>query len=296
MNPGIDSPRHAIVPTLSIVGPGRLGSTIGRVFNDAGLATIQEVVASTVASAEAATTFIGAGKAAQRIADLRRADLYLVAVPDDRIADCCALLAETGLVGGAIVFHCSGTASSSILAAARDAGAAVASIHPVRSFADPVQVAAHFAGTACGAEGDTAALSVLRPLFEAAGARVAMIDATQKTLYHVAAVFASNYVVTLIDVALQIYGKAGVAPELALSMIGPLLHESSANACRLGPAAALTGPIARGDTLTVERQQLALSTWRPDYAALYAECARATAALAASRNPNPVGGLEDTAT
>ena len=295
MSPGIDPPQGAIVPTLTIIGPGRLGSTLGRVFHDAGLATIQEVVASTVASAETATTFIGAGKTVQQIADLRRADLYLLAVPDDRIADCCALLADTGVMDGAIVFHCSGAVSSSILAAARDAGAAVASIHPVRSFADPAQVAAHFASTTCGAEGDKAALGVLQPLFEAAGARLAMIDPTQKTLYHAAAVFASNYVVTLIDVALQTYGRAGVAPELALSMIGPLLHESAANACRLGPAAALTGPIARGDTLTVERQQLALSTWRPEYAALYAEFARATAALAARCNADRANDQNDTA-
>ena len=110
-----------------------------------------------------------------------------------------------------------------------------------------------------------------------------MIDAAQKTLYHAAAVFASNYLVTLVDVAMQCYGEAGIAQETALQMIAPLLRESAENAIRLGPAAALTGPIARGDMATVAFHQHALLQWRPAHAALYVQLAEATAALAASR-------------
>ncbi|MBC7514203.1 MAG: DUF2520 domain-containing protein [Herminiimonas sp.] len=267
--------------SLSIIGAGRVATALGRVLTRRASIQVRDVLARSVARAQAAVDFIGAGTPVVAFTDLRAADVYLLAVPDDHIAGCCAQLVASGVIGaGAIVFHCSGALGADVLAPARDAGAAVASLHPVRSFADPAAVADDFAGTCCGIEGDSAATAVLRPLFEAVGARVIPIDATHKTLYHAAAVFASNYVVTLIDVAMQVYGQAGVAPAVALEMIAPLLRESAENAFRLGPEAALTGPIARGDASTVMRQQAALAARHPAHAVLYAQLAEATAALA----------------
>ncbi len=271
-------------PSLCIIGAGRVASALGRVLTGGGQVRLADVLARSAASAQAAVGFIGAGRPVSAFADLQAADFYLLAVPDDQIASCCAQLVACGVLrAGAVVFHCSGALAADVLAAAREAGAAVASLHPVRSFADPTSVAGNFAGTCCGIEGDRAATELLRTLFEAAGARLMPIDAAQKTLYHAAAVFASNYVVTLIDVAMQTYGKAGVAPAMALQMIAPLLRETADNAFRLGPQAALTGPVARGDTATVARQQAALAAWHPAHAALYAQLAEATAALAARK-------------
>jgi predicted short-subunit dehydrogenase-like oxidoreductase (DUF2520 family) len=269
--------------TLTIIGPGRLGSTVGRVLHAAGAVTILDVVGRDPARTDAAVRFIGAGAPVSGATAPRAADIYMLSVPDDAIEAPCQALAATHDLAGAVVFHCSGALGADKLASARAAGAVVASVHPVRSFADPAQVAESFAGTCCGVEGDAAALDILLPLFESVGARMIRIDAAHKTLYHAAAVFASNYVVTLIDVAMQAYGAAGVSPDLALEMIGPLLRESADNALRLGPAAALTGPVARGDIATVARQQAALDMWKPGYAALYREFAEATALLAASR-------------
>ena len=271
--------------TLTIVGPGRLGSAIGRVLHRSGAVTLLDIVGRDPARTADAARFMGGGAASTGEVLLRAADIYLLALPDDAIEDYGQTLAAGNDLTGAIVFHCSGALGSDRLAAARDAGAAVASVHPVRSFADPAQVAATFAGTCCGVEGDADALDVLVPMFESIRARMVAIDAAHKTLYHAAAVFASNYVVTLIEVAVQTYGKAGVPFEIALEMIGPLLQESAGNALRLGPAAALTGPIARGDVATVARQYAALADWNPAHARLYAEFADATARLAATRTP-----------
>ena len=274
------------LPGLSIVGTGRVASALGRVFCDGKLVTLHDVLGRSAASAESAVNFIGTGRAVVACADMRSADLILLAVPDDRIAGCCAQLVTSGMLQtGTIVFHCSGALDAEILASARSAGAVVASVHPVRSFADPAAVARDFVGTCCGIEGDPEATAVLRELFEAVGARVIPIDGAHKTLYHAAAVFASNYTVTLIDVAMQTYAKAGVEPALALQMIAPLLRESAENAFRLGPEAALTGPVARGDTATVTRQHDALAIWNPAHAALYARLAETTAALAARKTP-----------
>ena len=271
----------ANAPTLSIIGCGKLGRTLGRLWHGSRTFTLFDILNRSTASAQEASAFIGAGSAAASCADLRNADVYLIAAGDDQIAACCNALAAAGkLQPGSIVFHCSGALSSFELAAASERGAAVASIHPIRSFAVPQQVAGHFAGTWCGSEGDAAALAVLGPAFSAIGAQLVNIHREQKTLYHAAAVFASNYQVTLIDIAQQAYVAAGIAPELALKLIEPLLTESAANAFRLGPAAALTGPIARGDMATVARQYQAIQEWQPRVAQLYRQFAGLTTDLA----------------
>ncbi|MFJ2988443.1 Rossmann-like and DUF2520 domain-containing protein [Collimonas sp. NPDC087041] len=274
-------------PTLNIIGGGKLGRTLGRLWHTQNSFTLLDILNRSATSAQQASAFIGAGTATASYADLRPADVYLISVSDDQIAACCAALAAADkLQPGSVVFHCSGALSSLELAAAAERGAVVASIHPIRSFADPQQVADHFAGTWCGSEGDDAALAVLGPAFNAIGARLAPIQREQKTLYHAAAVFASNYLVTLVDVAQQTYAAAGIPPELALKLIEPLLSESAANAFRLGPAAALTGPIARGDLATVARQQQALQQGQPQIAELYQQFAELTTDLAARKQNN----------
>ncbi|AIY42641.1 Ketopantoate reductase PanG [Collimonas arenae] len=254
---------------------------MGRLWHRQQVFSLLDVLNRSSDSSRHACAFIGAGDAVASYADLRQADVFLIAAGDDQIAACCSALAAAGkLRPGSIVFHCSGALSSLELVSASELGAVVASIHPIRSFASPQQVADHFSGTWCGSEGDAAALAVLGLAFNAIGAQLVEIQRDQKTLYHAAAVFASNYLVTLIDVAQQAYAAAGIAPELALKMIEPLLIESAANAFRLGPAAALTGPIARGDLATVTRQHQAVQQWQPQVAALYEQFALLTTDLA----------------
>lgn len=263
--------------TLNIVGAGHVGRVLGRLFAASGSYQVQDVLTRSYASASDAIAFIGAGTALADMASLRRADVWMLAVGDDQIAPVCAQLAAAGLLQGALVFHCSGAKSSTELTAA---GALVASVHPVRSFADPAAVAQDFAGTFCGVEGDAAALAQLAPALTAIGARMVVIDAAAKTVYHAAAVFASNYLVTVVDAALRAYQAAGIPADVALQLARPLAAETLNNVFRLGPEAALSGPIARGDLLTVARQQQAIDGWHPPTGALYAALADATTALA----------------
>jgi predicted short-subunit dehydrogenase-like oxidoreductase (DUF2520 family) len=266
--------------TLNIVGAGHVGRTLGRLFHEHGVFAVQDVLTRSQASAADAVAFIGAGRALAQVAPLRPASVWMLAVGDDQIAPTCAALAAAGLLNGATVFHCSGAKASGELQAASQAGAQVASIHPVRSFADPDSVAAHFAGTWCGVEGDADALARLSPAFEAIGARLVAIDAAAKTVYHAASVFASNYLVTVLDAALRAYAAAGVPPHIARELAQPLASETLANVFRLGAPAALSGPVARGDMATVARQQAALQDWDAPTATLYAALVEATTALA----------------
>ncbi|WP_306392310.1 Rossmann-like and DUF2520 domain-containing protein [Telluria beijingensis] len=269
-----------MAPTLNLVGAGHVGRVLGRLFSDSGAFVVQDVLTRSHDSARAAVDFIGAGRACVDVAALRPAQAWLLAVNDDQIAPVCAALAQAHDLRGALVFHCSGAKASGELQAAAAQGALVASVHPIRSFADPDAVARDFSGTFCGIEGDAGALALVAPAFEAIGARLVTIDATAKTVYHAAAVFASNYLVTVLDAALRAYQAAGVPEEVARELARPLAGEAMANVFRLGPAAALSGPVARGDHATVARQQAALMDWDPATGKLYEALLPLTADLA----------------
>ncbi|MYM33064.1 DUF2520 domain-containing protein [Duganella sp. FT94W] len=266
--------------SLNLIGAGHVGRVLGRLFAQHGAFALQQVLTRSVDSARQAVAFIGAGQVASAYDQLLPAAVHLLAVGDDQIVAASEALARAVPLRDSVVFHCSGALASDRLQAARDAGALVASVHPVRSFADPAAVAAQFAGTFCGVEGDAGALAVLTPALQAIGAQPVPIDAAAKTVYHAAAVFASNYLVTVLDAALRAYQAAGIPEPVARQLAQPLASESMANVFRLGAAAALSGPIARGDMATVARQQQAVSQWDPDTGALYQSLVAPTTDLA----------------
>jgi predicted short-subunit dehydrogenase-like oxidoreductase (DUF2520 family) len=268
------------MPSLTLIGGGHVGRVLGRLFQRTGALTLQQVLTRSPASAQQAVAFIGAGQAADNYAALRPADCYLLAVTDDQIVPACAALAAAVPLQSAVVWHCSGALASDQLQAARAAGAHVASVHPIRSFADAEAVAAQFAGTYCGVEGDAAALAMLQPALAAIGAQAVAIDAAAKSVYHAAAVFASNYLVTVLDAALRAYQAAGIPEPIARELARPLATESMANVFRLGAAAALSGPIARGDLATVQRQQTAVAAWDAATGELYQALVAPTTLLA----------------
>jgi predicted short-subunit dehydrogenase-like oxidoreductase (DUF2520 family) len=265
--------------SLAIIGAGHVGRVFGRLWAGA-VFDLRDVLARSLPSARQAVAFIGAGSAVDGYAALRAADVYMLSVGDDQIVPACEALAASVPLQGAIVFHCSGALASDRLQAARAAGAHVASVHPIRSFADPSGVAAAFGGTFCGIEGDAAAVAVLEPALLAIGARPVAIDAAAKTIYHAAAVFASNYLTTVLDAALRAYQAAGIPEPVARELAQPLASETLANVFRLGAAPALSGPIARGDMATVARQQQAVTAWDGPTGELYQALVAPTVALA----------------
>ncbi len=272
--------------SLSIIGAGSVGKTLGRLWRAQQVFAIWDVLNRSASSAQAAVAFIGGGRAVASYADLLPADIYMIAVPDDQIAACCEQLVQSGRIAfGSVVFHCSGALPSSALQAASQAGAVVAALHPVRSFANPEQVASSFDGTWCGVEGDQRALDLLVPAFAAIGAQTVTIDPSCKIVYHAAAVFACNFLPALMDAAREAYVKSGVPADVALKLMEPLVRETVDNIFRLGPEMALTGPVARGDMTAVTRQQQAVAGWNPQLGDLYKQLTELTVELAARRPP-----------
>lgn len=256
------------LPTLNLIGPGRLGLTLASLWQQQGLLQLAGLRARQVSTVTAAIKAIGAGQDCSN-APLPHSDYTLIAAPDDAIpAVVQTLLAEPQLAPGSVVFHASGALPSEILAPLRSRGVHVASIHPLRSFATGTPLTS-LAGTWCGCEGDTEALARLAPLFDGLGARRFMLDPAHKTLYHAGAVLACNDLVALMESALRCMAAAGVPREQAWPALRPLIDGTLANLDRLPPSAALTGPIARGDAHTVARQLAATEQLDPAVMSVY---------------------------
>ena len=275
--------------TINVIGAGRAGRTLARVWALNGTFAIGDVLDPS--SAADAVAFIGSGRAAGAMEEMRGADVWMLTPPDDQIIPCGKALAASGLLkAGNVVFHCSGALPSRDLAAAMALGTAVASVHPLKSFADPAAAAQSFEGTYCAAEGDAAALAVLRPAFERIGAHVSEIDPTFKTIYHAASVIVCNYLVALLETGIRSYEKSGFKRDDALRVMEPLVRETVDNVFKLGTAEALTGPIARGDRAVVARQVDALEAWDPRVAAIYKDLGKVAVELARAQ-----GGADVTA-
>jgi predicted short-subunit dehydrogenase-like oxidoreductase (DUF2520 family) len=256
--------------TINIVGAGRVGQTLARLFHDFDQFKIDSIYSRTATSAAHAVNFIGVGRSAIDLLELTATDVWMLTVPDDDIQTVAGFLLSNDLLRpGSVIFHCSGSKSSSILQHLRDVGHYVASVHPVRSFASPEVLVRDFAGTYCSVEGDTEALAILRPAFEAIGARTFVLATEDKLRYHAASVFASNYLVTLMDVALQTYQAAGLSHEMAMALAKPLAKKTLENVFNTSTEEALTGPIKRGDFCTVDNQLADLTRWNQAAASLY---------------------------
>lgn len=256
--------------TLNIIGGGRLGRTLAALWSARRTFVIQDVLSGSLHSAQSAVAFIGSGHAVNGMKEMRLAAVWMLTPPDGEIIPGCEALARSGLLcSGDIVFHCSGALTSAELAAASAAGARVASVHPLKTFADPDAAMLTFAGTYCAYEGERPALDVLQPAFEGIGARMCAIDPRFKPIYHAASVMVCNYLVALLETGLLSYEKSGLDRDTAMRMMEPLVRETIDNTFRLGTAHALTGPIARGDHEVVTRHIDALAAWDPRLATIY---------------------------
>jgi predicted short-subunit dehydrogenase-like oxidoreductase (DUF2520 family) len=250
---------------------------------------IGSILNRSVESATAGAAFIGAGRAVARFQDMETADVFMISTSDDAIEGCCRSLSGSGvLLKGDIVFHCSGSMPSTVLMPAKVAGARIAGIHPVKSFADPAMSVQTFPGTFCAVEGDPEACEALSKALERCGARIFGVTPEFKAVYHAATVFVCNYLIALMEVGLKCFEKAGLSRETATEVMQPIVRGTVDNLFRLGTVRALTGPIARGEETVVARQIEALGAWDPDIERLYKLLGRLAADLSeAQGNASP---------
>lgn len=268
---------RTMVATLSIIGAGRVGKTLARLWVDAGRVQVRQIMNRSLASGKAAAAFIGQGAAIADWRALDPSDLVMIATSDSALGPSATSLAESGvLASGAVVFHCSGAVGVEVLAPAERRGARVGRLHALRSFAAPDRAAPAFPGTYCGLDGDVEAMLALEGLVRACGGHPFRMPGAGAVFYHAAAVLVSNYLVALIEAGLRCSAHAGFARSEASAMLQGLVTSTLDNVFHAGTTAALTGPIARGDADVVQSQLAALSVDEPAVAEAY----RALGALA----------------
>jgi predicted short-subunit dehydrogenase-like oxidoreductase (DUF2520 family) len=235
------------MPTLNIIGFGKVGATFAGLFAKDLQAIYNRTVNSSTVNGKSIINDLNI---------LPQAKVNIISTSDDAILKIVNLLcAQHDSLDKQIFLHCSGLLSSDELAPLRAKGALIASLHPMRSFADPAIAAQNFSGTFCALEGDEAALDIIEPMFQELGAQTYRINKDQKPAYHIAGVFASNYMVTLASMAKKLLSDANLPNEtvnqVVLSVMQGTLTNISSNIDNL--ALALTGPLQRGDEKTLHK-------------------------------------------
>ena len=270
---------------IAIIGLGRTGTAIGYLLRRAGYPVVA-VASRSQTSLLNRISYTG-GTAFTADANAEAASLatcIFITTPDDTIAAVCREIVQKGGISlGDKVVHMSGAGGLDLLECARGAGAKVASIHPLQSFADVEGAIRNIPSSTFGITADDELREWSAGIVRQLGGIPVEVPEAIKPLYHAAACIASNYLTTLIHTVEEIYLALGLSREEAIRAFWPLVSGTLKNIETKGSVQALTGPISRGDAGTVEQHIRVLSETLPDYLPAYCALGLLTVALALKR-------------
>ncbi|MBA3030208.1 MAG: DUF2520 domain-containing protein [Desulfobacteraceae bacterium] len=283
-------------PGFAIVGCGRLGTNLGKHLVQAGY-PLTGLTSRSLPSAVETAEIIGSDCYGEPLWKMTKsADVVFITTPDGMIREVFQALAENnGFKPGALVMHCSGAHPSTLLSFGRDLDLFRGSMHPLQSFASKNMSGNPFSGIVISVEGTPEAVSVASQMAMDLGAKCLPISTRGKTLYHGAAVVASNYLVTLMDLAVQLMKTAGIPSNEAYNVLKPLILGTLSNIEKSGIHSALTGPVMRADLETVQRHITAILAQVPEYIDLYKTLGRYTVDIAQKKEaitPDQAGDMK----
>lgn len=241
------------LPRIGVVGVGAVGMTLAWSLAACGYPVVTVMNRTPAVAAWLADRLPGCQVALSPAEMTTQAEVVILAVPDDALANVAASIPWRS---GQAAVHCSGAAPARVLAIVGEQGALFGSFHPLLSIprnrpASADEALARLAGCTFAIEAPTSLAEILEVMAHRLGARAIFLQAQDRIPYHLAAVLASNYLVTLVSAATDLWGQFGISREEALVALAPLLRSTLANLEQLGLPQSLTGPIARGDTGTV---------------------------------------------
>src|ERR1700723_1107968 len=281
---------------VSIVGAGRLGTTLARRLRGLGW-SVGAVVTRSSRTSRAAVRKIGAGTPRGRLTrDALVADLILVTVPDDELKSVASSLAKLGgeQCGGKIVLHASATLDHSVLAPLGRRGAWTGSLHPMQTFTgrESHRSGPNRDGVTFAVEGDPKARRAALAIARSLGGVPVEIDSRDKPIYHAAAVFVCGSGFPLVELALQMLVKIGFTRLRAMQTLVPLTRQMLDNVERIGPRAAWTGPLSRRDYAIVAKHTKALRSYPRDVRQAYAILALLAVRLFSKHPVTEIGKLK----
>jgi predicted short-subunit dehydrogenase-like oxidoreductase (DUF2520 family) len=265
-------------PIVGIIGPGRAGVGLALALAGAGYAVLLQG-RRRKAVPKPLTLTVGSGDAPP--AWIAQAGVVLLAVRDDAIRPLAESLAHARAIRAEqVVLHLSGAQGQEALGSLVSTRAALGSLHPLQTIADPERAPERLRGAWAAVEGMPRAVEAAEGLARALGMRPFRITAKAKVVYHAGAVFASNYFVVVEAVAQRLLRHAGLTDADAWQALRPLVEGTLENLTRQDPKEALTGPVARGDHATIRRH---LELLTKDDALLYRALGRAALELVRKR-------------
>jgi predicted short-subunit dehydrogenase-like oxidoreductase (DUF2520 family) len=259
--------------SLSIVGAGRVGRTLGRRLHRLGW-RIGAVVTRSAATSRVAVWEIGAGKPYSRLgSEILDSNVILLTTPDGVLSGVAAALAKFDEMElrGKIVLHTSGALDRAVLAPLARRGAFIGSLHPMQTFTG--RGAPNLEKVIFAVEGDRGATIVARKIARSLGGVPVTIDSKNKPAYHAAGALVAGHGLGLIEAATQVLLKLGFSRGDAMRALLPLMRQMLDNFERLGPRESWTGPVSRGDFATVAKHTKALRSFPSEFNDAYAALA-----------------------
>jgi predicted short-subunit dehydrogenase-like oxidoreductase (DUF2520 family) len=267
-------------PVIGIVGAGAVGTALGVALSRAGW-PIHAVASRDEGRRERFRSLVDVNRAfIDPEALVEEVELIILAVPDDVVAP---LAGSLRMYSGQAMVHTSGALGADALAGAMAAGTQIGSFHPLVSFADTERAVEALHGATAVIEADDQLAAMLAGMAEAIGATPVRLAPGAKPAYHAAAVLAAGGFVALLDAIAELGRVAGLDEAGSLAIYGRLIEGTLGNARALGIAAALTGPITRGDLGTLRANLDAVWTYAPRALDLYVAAARREIDLATDR-------------
>jgi predicted short-subunit dehydrogenase-like oxidoreductase (DUF2520 family) len=279
---------------IGFIGAGTVGTALAVSLNQHGY-TITAASSRTFASTRKLSALLPgcqSFKNPQQVVDA--CDFIFITTPDAAIASVASALQWRP---GQAVVHCSGADSREALKSAADMDAQTGGFHPLQTFASIEYAIAGFPGTTFGLEAEGKLLETLKKMAEDLDGRWVVLKAEDKVLYHASAVMTSNYLVTLVKTATDLWARFGVPREEALQALLPLLQGTLTNLANVGLPGCLTGPISRGDAGTVYKHLAALEKDAPEILSTYQELGLQTIPLAQAKgrvSPEEAARMRDT--
>ena len=270
----------------TIIGAGRLATALATTLGATGL--VPDLVASRNLhhAKRLAMKFPSADAVAFKGIEAITSRLVIISVSDDALTGVAEHLAKLPVEWSeAIVLHTSGSWSSEVLKPLSELGASTASFHPVQTFTEvdsDGKGGVLFSGLPIAVEGDKAAVVCAGALAERLQAVAFRIDPAKKTLFHASAVVSSNFLVTLLALANELVNSTFESGKPPIDLFRALTQRAIDNALNMGPEAALTGPIVRGDIRVLEAHLVQLSKNASHLVPVYAALATETVRLAAN--------------
>jgi len=244
--------------TVAIVGAGNVGSTLAKAFYRQGYQLVG-IASKTLANAEKLASLFGVPATIRAAEITQYADIVIIATPDRCISQVVEEVAQTGgFRARQVVLHTSGGMTVDSLSPASQLGSFTGCMHPLQSFADRNRDVDILVGTYFALGGHEQAVNLGEKIVRDFGGQSFVLLDQDRPLYHAAACIVSNYFVSLLHWATQLYQDIGLTPEQASKALMPLVQGTLKNVQQLGVTAALTGPVSRGDGNTISAHLTAL--------------------------------------